>query len=478
MNDTDLAIVGAGPAGMVAAAEAAALGLTVTLLDDNARPGGQYFRQPPLSFRHTGQMFLDKDRSRGAALAQALDHPSITHWQDAVVWDMPEPGVLAVAAGERSGRVYAKAVLIATGAQDRPVPFPGWTLPGVISAGGLQNLLKGQRVVPGKRAVVVGNGPLLLLIGANLVRAGVEVAAVVEAAPIRSRVVSALPMLARAPDMLALAIRYRAVLARAGVPVLTGWTATAATGMDVVSSCRVAPIDAEGRIDRASERSFDCDLLVTGFGLMPSLELPRLLGADLAYDRRRGGWTVTRDADFQCSVRHVYVAGDGAGIGGAEMALLEGRIAARAIARKLGKTAPDDASLRSGWARRDAFRRGLEAIYAPPASFLDLLTDDTVICRCEDVTVGDIARRRGELAGSVTQIKATTRLSMGRCQGRNCLVTLASMVAQQTGVDVSTIAPPRPRPPLRTIPIGDLAFEDIPPPDIPADPHLPRKQRV
>jgi len=478
MKDTDLAIVGAGPAGMAAATEAASFGLSVTILDDNARAGGQYFRQPPTGFRHTGSMFLDKDRARGAALAEGLKHPAIAHWQDAVVWDMPEPGVLAVAAGERSGRVRAKAILVATGAQDRPVPFPGWTLPGVISAGGLQNLMKGQRVVPGRRAVVVGNGPLLLLIGANLIRAGVEVAAVVEAAPIWSRVLPALPLLARAPDMLALAIRYRAVLARAGVPVLTGWTVTAARGNDAVTGCGVAPIDVEGRIDRARERSFDCDLLVTGFGLMPSVEFPRLIGADLAYGRRRGGWTVKRDADFQCSVPNVYVAGDGAGIGGAEMALLEGRLAARSVARKLGRQAPSDGALRRDWTKRDAFRRGLEAIYAPPANFLELLMADTIVCRCEDVTAGDIAKRRGELAGSVTQVKATTRLSMGRCQGRNCLVTLAAMVARETGVDASAIALPRPRPPLRPIPIGDLAFEEIPPPDIPADPHLPRKQRA
>lgn len=478
MKDADLAIVGAGPAGMAAAAEAASLGLGVTVIDDNARAGGQYFRQPPAGFRHTGAMFLDKDRARGSVLAAALRHPAVAHWQDAVVWDMPEPGVLAVAAGEGSGRVRAKAILVATGAQDRPVPFPGWTLPGVVSAGGLQNLLKGQRVVPGRRAVVVGNGPLLLLIGANLVRAGVDVAAVVEAAPIWNRILPALPLLARAPDMLALAIRYRAVLARAGVPVLAGWTVTGAKGDEAVTGCRVAPIDTQGRLDRARERSFDCDLLVAGFGLMPSLELPRLIGAELAYDRRRGGWTVKRDADFQCSVPNVHVAGDGAGIGGAEMALLEGRIAARAVARKLGKQVPADDDLRRAWAKRDAFRRGLEAIYAPPASFLDLMTEDTVVCRCEDVTVGDIAKRRSELAGSVTQVKATTRLSMGRCQGRNCLVTLAAMVAKDTGVDAAAIALPRPRPPLRPIPIGDLAFEDIPPPDIPADPHLPRKQRA
>jgi len=224
--------------------------------------------------------------------------------------------------------------------------------------------------------------------------------------------------------------------------------------------------------DRA--RRFDCDLLVTGFGLMPSLELPRLIGATLVYARRRGGWTVARDADFQCSVPGVHVVGDGAGIGGAELAMVEGRIAARAVARRLGRDA-DDAALRRRWARLDRARNALEAAFAPPASFARLIAPDTVVCRCEDVTLGDLERRRAEQAIGAAQLKATTRLSMGRCQGRNCLPTLAALLSGEAeGGDPATIALPRPRPPLRPIPIGDLLHETLPPPDLPEDPHRPR----
>jgi len=478
MKACDLAIVGAGPAGLAAAAEASALGLAVTVIDDNARAGGQYFRHPPPGFRHSADTPWDKDRKRGMALIAALDQPRVTHLPNAVVWDMPEPGVVAVAAGERSGRIKAEAVILATGAQDRPVPFPGWTLPGVISAGGVQNLLKGQRIVPGTCAVVAGNGPLLLLIGANLVRAGVRVEAIVEAAPIWRRLPAMLPRLAAAPELLALALRYRAILARAGVPILTGWAPVEAQGRDAIEGVAVAPIDALGNVDRARGRSFACDLLVSGFGLSPSLELPRLLGARLAFDELRGGSTVARGADGATSIPGLYVAGDGGGIGGVELALVEGRLAALAAAGRLGReVAARRAPLLRRWERLDRFRRGLEALYRPPRDFRALLKPETVVCRCEDVILADLHRRRGEGAASAFQLKATTRMTMGRCQGRNCLPTLALLVGATASVDPSVIAAPRPRPPVRPVLLGDLRFEELPPPELPDDPHLPRAKR-
>jgi len=478
MNTCDLAIVGAGPAGLAAATEAAELGLDVVVVDENARPGGQYFRHPPAGFRPVGETPWEKDVRRGQSLFAVLGHPRVTYLPDAVVWDMPEPSVLAVAAGPRSGRVQARAVILAPGAQDRPVPFPGWTLPGVISAGGVQNLLKGQRIVPGTRAVVAGNGPLLLLVGANLVRAGVKVAAIIEAAPIWRRLPAELVRLVAAPPILAQALRYRAILAHAGVPILAGWTAVEASGSQAVDQAIIAPIDETGVVDRARRRRIDCDLLVTGFGISPAVELPRLLGARLRYDALRGGWTVERSADFETSVANLFVAGDGAAIGGVELALAEGHLAAQAVARRLGRLhAGEGSTWEARWTRLDRFRRGLESLYRPPRSYRALITPETIVCRCEDVTRAEIERRRGEGAASAVQLKAATRMTMGRCQGRNCLPTLATLLADWAGTEASAIAMPRPRPPIRPIPIGDLAVEDLPPPDLPADPHLPRGRR-
>jgi NADPH-dependent 2,4-dienoyl-CoA reductase/sulfur reductase-like enzyme len=475
----DLAIVGAGAAGLSAAAEAVEQGLTVAVVDDNPRAGGQYFRQPPPSFRRDGRSWLDKETARASALFRVLDHPNVIYMPDATVWNLPEPNVLAVAAGDRSTRVRAGAIVVATGAHDRPVAFPGWTLPGVVTAGGAQNLLKGNRMVPGRRVAVAGNGPLLFVVGASLARAGVEVAAIVEAAPINARLPAALPGLLAAPKLLRQAIDYRWTLMRAGVPVRAGMTAVAAHGDDKVEAVSIAPIDGEGRVDRNRVERIDCDALVVGFGLTPSVELLRLIGCDLAYTPERGGWLPRRSEVFETSVAGVFAVGDGAAIGGVEIALLEGRLATLEAAARLGRIRDGGArraSLTRALTRIDRFRRAIERLFAAPCRYLDLLTDDTVVCRCEEVTAGELKTRAGEAWTSMVQLKSTTRLAMGRCQGRNCMATLASLVAESGGRPIASLAYPRTRPPARPIPLGDLLHEPIAPPEMPADPHLPRGQ--
>jgi len=477
MIAADLAIVGAGPAGLAAAGEAAALGLSVVVVDDNPRAGGQYFRQPPRQFRRDGSASLDREAARAAPLLAALDHPAVTYLPDAVVWDMPAPLALAVAAGQRSQRVEARAVLVAAGAHDRPVPFPGWTRPGVVSAGGAQNLLKGNRMIAGLRIVVAGNGPLLFVVAASLARAGAEVVALVEAAPLNARLWRAWPGLLAAPKLLRQAIDYRWTLLRAGTPIRAAMTVTAVQGEERVSAATIAPIAADGTIDHGRAETIACDTVVTGFGLMPSVELLRLLGCALTYDRVRGGWLPQRGSGFETSVAGVFAAGDGAAIGGVEIAMLEGRLVAHEVAAKLGRSGGDparSAALRRRLGRFDRFRRAIEAIFAPPRDYLGLLTDDTVVCRCEDVTAGELRARRDDGLTSMIQLKSTTRTGMGRCQGRNCMATLAAMVAADTGSRIADLVYPRTRPPARPVPIGDLLHENIPPPDLPADPHLPR----
>jgi NADPH-dependent 2,4-dienoyl-CoA reductase/sulfur reductase-like enzyme len=483
LKTCDLAIVGAGPGGLAAATEAVAFGLSVTVIDDNPGPGGQYFRQPPGPFRRHGRSAFDKERVRAEALFRVLDHPLVTYLPGAVVWDAPEPAVLAYTAGADSGRIHAGTVIVAAGAYDRPVPFPGWTLPGVVTAGAVQNLIKGQRIVPGGRTVVAGNGPLLLVVATNLLHAGVDVAAVVEAAPIDRRLWRQAPRLIAAPAILCLAAKYRLALRAAGIPLSSGATAIEASGGDAVDAVTVAAIDSNGRVDRGRAQTIAADTLVTGFGLTPSVELTRLLDCRHRFDPLRGGWLPVRSRALETSVDGVFAVGDCAAIGGVEMALVEGRLAALGAALRLGR---DETvaivrrrrRLERHRARLDRFRTGIERVFAPPRDFLDLLTPDTVVCRCEDVTVGDLRLRVAEGAGSMTQLKATTRVGMGRCQGRNCSITLATMVAEAQGVAIGEVAWPRVRPPARPILIGDLLHEDIPPPVLPEDPHLPRGKKL
>jgi D-hydroxyproline dehydrogenase subunit alpha len=459
--ESDLAIVGAGPAGLAAAARALERGLTVTLLDDNPLPGGQYFRQPPLALRAG----VSAEHRRAQVLFETVEHSRLRYLPDATVWDAPEPGVLAFARGADSGRVRAATTILAAGAIERAVPFPGWTLPGVMTAGGVQNLIKSQRLLPGRRFLVAGNGPLLLVVADSILRAGGTVVEVVESA----RLTGAwrqLPRLARAPDLLRRGLAYRARLFGKRVPLRSGATIVEARGAGEVSEAIVAPIDAVGRVDRSRARSIAVDTIVVGFGLVPSVELPRLIGCRTRWEEHRGGFIPERSADLETTVPGVFAVGDGAGISGAEIALAEGQLAGLLAARRTGRVSERDiasvvALLRSRLARLYQAREAIDALWTPPASFLDLLTPETIVCRCEEVTVGELTTAIDPGDPRVDPVKATTRVTMGRCQGRNCLATVAALVARARGVPPAEVELPRARPPARPIVLGDVLHEPL-----------------
>lgn len=470
MIDTDLAVVGAGPAGLAAAAEALARGLSVTVLDDNPLPGGQYFRQAPPALARAPRHAEDAGHRRAEALFRALEQERCRALFGAVVWDAPEPGVLAFARGVDSGRVRARAIVVAAGAVERPVPFPGWTLPGVLTAGAVQNLIKSQRLLPGRRFLVVGNGPLLLVAADSIVRAGGTVVEVAEAAA-PPRPWRHLGALLAAPDVLRRGLAYRATLTRARVPLRFGTTIIEARGEDGVTAAVVAPIDASGRVDRARPRTLAVDTVVAGFGLTPSVELTRLLGCRHRWDAARGGFVPERSVDFETTVPGVFAVGDGAGIGGADVALAEGRLAGVLVASRLARAderaAAELQKQRARLARLHRVRDAIAALWTPPATFLALATPSTIVCRCEDVTMAEVTQALDDGETGLEPIKATTRVTMGRCQGRNCLATVAALVARARGIAVSELEHPRARPPARPVLLSDLLHEPLPPPRSP-----------
>ena len=370
-----MAIVGAGPAGLAAASEAVNHGLSVTLMDDNSQPGGQYFRQLPHQFHRAHRI-----RSGLAErLFKVIDHPRLHYLPDCVVWNVPDPGVLAYAAGADSGRVRADTIIIAAGATDRPLPFPGWTLPGVITAGGSQNMIKGQGVRPGEHVVVAGNGPLLLVAATTLLDAGATVRAVVEAAPFQRKAWLRLASLSRSPSLLAQALSWRLRLAAAGIPFLTGQAVIEAHGESALEAVSVASIDHRGSISRTSVTTLQADCLVLGNGLAPAVELTRLAGCAHHHDPLLGGWTPRRSADLETTVPGLYAVGDGAAVGGMELALAEGRTAVSAALLQRSPSASllrrrRDLARRLG--RLDRFRAAVADIFAPPETFLELITPE------------------------------------------------------------------------------------------------------
>jgi NADPH-dependent 2,4-dienoyl-CoA reductase/sulfur reductase-like enzyme len=451
-------IIGAGPAGLECARTLSCADVPVVLIDDNAKPGGQYFRQLPAGFAAGRHSRLLRDAARGRALAQSVVHPRIRFMPDTTAWMSPRPGVVAYAGEQGSGRIEASLVVLATGAHDKPIPFPGWTMPGVVSAGGVLNLAKGQAQALGGRVVVAGNGPLLLVVAATLIAAGSRVTHVVECSPAR-QAWAALPGIARAPALLFKGLDYRRRLLAHGTRFLSGWTVMEASGEQALSGIRIAPLADDGTPRGERSRRLALDWLVTGFGLQPSSEFARHIGCEMRFDAERGGWIAKRNADLETTVANVFAIGDGAGIGGVEVALAEGAVLANVLLARLGRGAPALKSARDKLERLEHFRTGLARLYRAPAP--RLADGATMICRCEEVRSEEVDAAIAAGATDLVRLKSALRLGMGRCQGRNCYTSAAIQLAQREGGAVGDYPLPRARGPVRPIRIRHLFDEPL-----------------
>ncbi|MEV2250705.1 FAD-dependent oxidoreductase [Streptomyces sp. NPDC050147] len=347
---------------------------------------------------------------------------------------------------EESVAVHADAVLLATGGYEKVLPFPGWTLPGVITAGGAQAMLKGGLVLPGRTAVVAGTGPLLMPVAVGLAAAGAKVAALVESAgpePFARHAAT----LAAHPDKLAEGAWYATQLLRHGVPVASRHTVVEAHGKHALDAVTIAALDAAGRVRPGTERRVDCDTLAVGHGMLPHTDLAEGLGC------RVDGVNVAVDSEQRTDVPGVWAAGEATGIGGAALSLAEGHIAGRSAAARLQGSTPDPRAWAAAAAARKKARKfaaAIGAVYAPPAHWAEQLRDDTLVCRCEEVPASAVREAVEELgATDVRTVKLLTRAGMGWCQGRMC----SAAVAELAGCEERSAR----RPFARPVPLGVLA---------------------
>ncbi|WMS42923.1 FAD-dependent oxidoreductase [Acuticoccus sp. MNP-M23] len=442
----DCLVIGAGPAGLSAAIGAAEAGLSVTVLDERGEPGGQYFKPP--SDGHRGNEARDRQHRRGDTLRARFATSGATLFAGETVWfarEMPGHGFqVRTVSGVRQRVFAAKAVLVAAGAMERPAIVPGWTLPGVMTIGAAQTLARRYGIAPGGRVLVAGNGPLGLQLAAELIDLGANVVAVVERAPFRT---TALARLALAdPGLARDGAAYLLKLRRAGVPLLSGWSVEALEGHDEV---QIAHLAGEGRT-----RTIAVDSVAMGDGFQPQMELARLLGVPLG-DTPQGAAPIRGD-DGATAVPGVFLIGDAAGLGGAQAALAEGSLAGAAAARYLGRTAADDGSARKRLQKARRFQAALWRAYAAPA--LPAPSGDTLVCRCEHVTAGEIADAIIAGARDPGAVKRATRCAMGRCQGRICTGALLKILERK-----GAAAPPQalfaPQVPARPIPAAALVVE-------------------
>jgi glycine/D-amino acid oxidase-like deaminating enzyme len=443
----DLLVIGAGPAGLSAATAAAEAGASVTVLDERTAAGGQYAKPLAPSHRDAAP---DAQARVGDALRARAASAGVTIRHKATVWGGFAAAEIAAVVDGIAVTFRPRRLVIAAGAHEAPVPLPGWTLPGVMTTGALQTLVRTQRVTPSRRVLIAGSGPLNLQLAAELLRAGVTPLAVVEAAPRPSpaSLRAAWRMGRAAPDLLRQGIGMLAALRRAGVPVIYGARVIALEGEASVQAARIAT--------PAGEQRIAAEVVALNMGFQPEVGLARALGCAHRFEDRGLGYLATEtDAEGRTTVEGVFAIGDGAALGGSRVAMARGRLAGLAAARELGFKAAPDAIAQAELARALAFQDALRALYPPPVPRLDLLRDDTVVCRCEEVTAG---RLRQEIADGLTglaALKKATRAGMGRCQGRFCAATVARLCPDSPAE--SGFAAPRA--PVRPVPASALMFE-------------------
>ncbi|GAA3049754.1 NAD(P)/FAD-dependent oxidoreductase [Streptomyces roseofulvus] len=440
----DLAVVGAGPAGLAAAVTAAALGLTVTLLDAGARPGGQYYRHPDPALGATRPQALHHDwaafAGREAELRAYERSGRVRYLSERQVWSVTGSGTdwtLHSRTDEGAGApVRARAVLLATGAYERQLPFPGWTLPGVVGAGGAQAMLKSGLVLPGRRVVVAGSGPLLLAVAASLAAAGARVPAVVEAGGYGPYARHTGTLL-RNPAKLAEGALYGGALLRHQVRPLLRHAVVEAHGTDRVEAVTVARLDRDWRPVPGTARRIPCDALAVGHGLVPELSLATALGC-ATRTAADGTVALVLTPGLRTSVPGVWAAGETGGVGGARLALAEGEIAAHTIA---GRAVP--AALARRRARLRAFADAMGAAHRPGEGWTGWLREETAVCRCEEVPAGRVREAVEELgATDARTVKLLTRAGMGWCQGRMCGPAVAALAGGGPAPDRRPLACP------------------------------------
>lgn len=457
MAEIDLCIIGAGPAGMSAAETAARSGMRVALLDEQPRPGGQIYRDVSRVGADRARI-LGADYSHGAELTKALDNLAIHIIPNASVWAVQERAEggyhLSYSADGNAAQVSTKKLLVATGALERPMPMPGWTLPGVMTAGAAQILLKGSGILPG-RAVLAGSGPLIYLVAAQMVRAGIPPLALVETQS-RGNLAHAmrhLPGAMRGWRGLAKGLGLLRELQRAGVKRFTHATGLTVEGTDRAEGLRFSAGGQDHRIG--------CDTVLLHHGVVPNTQLARSLGvghrwspAQLAFNPFLDEWGGT---DRPC----IFIAGDGAGIGGAMVAEISGRIAALKLAQETGHLSEADrdrqaAPLFRARSLELAIRPFLDAAY-PPYSEALRPDDATIICRCEEVTAAAIRQSAKLGCLGPNQAKSFTRVGMGPCQGRYCGLTVTALLAEANAQTPDDAGYYRIRPPLKPVTLAELA---------------------
>jgi NADPH-dependent 2,4-dienoyl-CoA reductase/sulfur reductase-like enzyme len=460
VEQVELLVIGGGPGGLSAALAAAPLGASVTLVDAYTHPGGQYYRQLPgrlvsqsTSHQRQGQALISKVHEAGVRLLSGTTVSSLSPDRTLLCSDAHSAFLLR-----------ASAVIIASGAYERPVPFPGWTLPGVLMTGGIQTLLY-QHVLPGSRVLLAGTGPLQLVVAKKLLDAGAEVAAVLEGSRLPGKALPHAAALWGQWERMLEGAQSLGVLLAHGVPYRSGWGILAARGEHAVTGALIARLDRDWRPIKGSEQEIACDTIGISFGLTPFNTLSKLAGAQQAWRPDLGGEIPIRDEYFETSLPGIYAVGDGAGIGGFRLSELEGQLAGLRAAAQLGygkdaaETAIQQVRLRIKRERR--FQHLYSTSFTPGTGVFELAQDDTLVCRCEGITYGRLREFIQHGSRSTQEVKNGLRTCMGECQGRMCHQAVLHILSRLSGKTIDELGLFSARPPVFPLSIGNLATLEV-----------------
>lgn len=448
-----IVIVGAGPAGTRAVEILVGAGLRPIVIDEAPENGGRIYQRQPAEFHRTLRALYGFEAAKARAIHDTFDQlrTSIDFRPRTLAWNM-RPGIIDTMCDGKARTVGFAQTILCTGAMDRVIPLPGWTLPGVFTLGGSQISLKAQGCAIGARVAFLGTGPLLYLVAYQYARAGAQVTAVLDTTPFATKAAQTLGLM-RGGATFAKGLYYIAWLRAHGIPIFEGVTPLSIGGNGQVES--LSWRDARGSTQEAA-----VDAVALGFGLKPEAQLADLAGVPFEFDPVQHNWVPRRDRSGQTSVQGVFLAGDGSGIRGADLAEAAGArsawavLATRGLAVDARAVARLDATLAAG----ATFRAALERAFPFPTKLAADMADDTILCRCELITAGELRAAANEALATlppseVNRAKALTRVGMGRCQGRVCGAAAAEILAMTLSCAVERVGRLRGQPPVKPIPI-------------------------
>lgn len=454
----DAIVIGAGPAGLSASASMAEMGLKVLTLDEQSKLGGQIYR----NIENASPQNLEKmgeDYSKGRKLTKRFRKSGAEYLNSSSVWNVEPQGRVCYSRNGVSSRITANYVVIAAGAMERPVPIPGWTLPGVVGAGAANGLAKEANLTPSGTVVLAGSGPLLLLEASLLLEKGVKVAAILETTPKipNPAILADLPKALLGTKFLLKGVDMLLDIRKTKVPHYKG-----IKNLKAIGDTTLTAVEAECG---GKKLHFDADMLLLHFGVIPETHIYRMLKCHMQWHEKYRYWYPKTDEWGRTNYEKIFAAGDGTGVSGALAAELKGELAALEVARCLGLLPAYERDrmavpFKEAIAKDGCPRPLIDSFFAfDPANFN--FDNDTILCRCENVTVGDVRDIVAQGVTDLNEVKAITRCGMGPCQGRMCGPALGEIVAAELNTGVPEAGLLTIRPPLKQIPLEELATMDI-----------------